>query len=102
MAADEPQSPANEPRPLSPSIKHGASANEPKASMSNDSGTPPPDLSDLDEPPMQPKLQRFPVITILGKPQCFFFCDGMRDSAGWNTAKPAMQFSVNPAGTSLS
>ncbi len=71
VAADEPQSPANEPRPPLPSIKHGASANEPKASMSNDSGTPPPDLSDLDEPPMQPKLQRFPVITILGKPQCF-------------------------------
>ncbi len=38
-------------------LNTGRSANKPKASMSNDSGTPPPDLSDLDESPMQPKLQ---------------------------------------------
>ncbi len=71
MAANEPRSPANEPGLVSPSIKHWASANEPKLLMSNDSGTPPPDLFDLDKPNMHPKMQQFPVITILGEPKCF-------------------------------
>lgn len=50
------------------SVKHTEDSSG--TSMASTS-TPPPDLSNLDEPAMQPKLQRFPCNTISGKQRCF-------------------------------